>query len=85
MDRLAVRPAVLHSHDWHTALAPMLLRRRRREGWCRDIAAVLTTHNAAFQGMFTLEETRAVAGPLDPADGPSLEWYGMANWLLGRR
>lgn len=60
LPRLAPAPAVLHVHDWHTALAPVYMRTALAGKTYFDaIPAVLSVHNAAFQGQFstkTLEE-----------------------------
>src|SRR5690606_9451322 len=39
---------VLHAHDWHAALAPLIL----RQLGASCIRSVLTLHNVAFQGCF---------------------------------
>jgi starch synthase len=48
----ATTPDVVHVHDWHTALAPVLLR-ARHAGDLRFAAlrTVLTIHNLAYQGI----------------------------------
>ena len=46
-------PDIMHCHDWHTALVPVLLGTRRHGGrlfeGCRS---VLTLHNLGYQGVF---------------------------------
>lgn len=42
------RPDVLHCHDWHTALVPVLQRLEPR----RYVPSVLTLHNVGYQGIF---------------------------------
>lgn len=45
------RPIVLHAHDWHGAFAVLALHAAaRRHPPLRAVAAVLTVHNAAYQG-----------------------------------
>jgi len=39
---------VLHAHDWHAALAPLVL----KQLGAKDVRSVLTLHNVAFQGWF---------------------------------
>jgi starch synthase len=53
------RPTVVHAHDWHAALTPMLL----REAGIPDVKSVLTIHNLAFQGQFPLEDAAALGIP----------------------
>jgi starch synthase len=52
--RMGFSPDVVHVHDWHTALAPLLL--RTRYAWDRarfgSTRTVLTIHNMAYQGGF---------------------------------
>jgi starch synthase len=49
------RPDVVHAHDWHAALIPMLM----RQAGLDDVKSVLTIHNMAFQGQFPLEDAAA--------------------------
>lgn len=53
------RPTVVHAHDWHAALTPLLL----REAGVQDVKSVLTIHNLAFQGQFPLEDAPALGIP----------------------
>lgn len=69
------RPAVLHAHDWHCALAPWLLRRRGAK-----VGSVLTIHNAAFQGVFPAS-VAADLGCEVPVPDPDLEHYGQLCFL----
>ncbi|HSS50577.1 MAG TPA: glycogen synthase, partial [Thermoanaerobaculia bacterium] len=49
--RMGWGPDVVHCHDWHTALAPVLL--KALYGWDRlfdHTRSVLTIHNVAYQG-----------------------------------
>ena len=47
------RPDIVHANDWHTALAPMILRTRyaHTELFSRT-GSVLTIHNGSFQGVY---------------------------------
>jgi starch synthase len=45
--RLGWKPSILHCHDWHTGLLPMLARRNRD-----SYGTVLTIHNIRYQGYF---------------------------------
>lgn len=81
---LAAGPLVLHAHDWHAALALVYLR-TLYEGvapYCR-MSAVLSVHNAGYQGHFPPESVTAVGLPADTYEWRRLEWYGRANWLKG--
>ncbi len=51
------QPDILHCNDWHTGLAPMILRLK----YCSDpffdkTRSVITIHNAAFQGVFDRQQ-----------------------------
>ncbi len=64
----AWRPDVLHCHDWHTALAPVMQRLMPSS----RAPSVLTLHNAGYQGIFADATVRehgfAALEPVLPAD-----------------
>ncbi len=63
---LGWKPEIVHCHDWHTALLPLLLRTGRSD--CRS---VFTIHNMRYQGYFddrTLQRS-----------GMGQYWYGRAG------
>jgi len=79
---IADGPLVIHAHDWHTALVPVYLR-TLYEGvppYC-DAGAVLSVHNAGYQGHFPPDSVVAVGLPAEVYDWRRMEWYGRANWL----
>jgi starch synthase len=46
-------PDIVHCHDWHTAMVPLLLAEDRHTGQLfRDSRTVLTIHNIGYQGVF---------------------------------
>jgi starch synthase len=45
-------PEIVHCHDWHAAIVPVLLRARRNEGIDVPCRSVLTLHNIGYQGAF---------------------------------
>ncbi len=46
-------PDIIHCNDWHTALAPLLLKTRYSfDGLFKDTVSVLTIHNLQHQGHF---------------------------------
>jgi starch synthase len=74
----------LHAHDWHTALAPVYLRTLLADHPAyQSVAAVLSVHNAGFQGHFPRESLAAVGLPESLYDWRWLEWYDRVNWLKG--
>jgi len=84
LPQIAPDAQVVHAHDWHTALAPVYLRKTFAGQPFHDrLATVLSVHNAGFQGHFA-PQTMA-----DLGIGPELytsdvfEWYGRMNVLKG--
>jgi starch synthase len=84
LPRIARAPMVLHLHDWHTALAAVYLRTEFRGRSPYDsTAAVLTVHNAGFQGHFPFESLADLGLSDELYDWQRLEWHGRVNWLKG--
>lgn len=84
MKRLGMRPDVIHSHDWHPALAPMLgAWQSWREPWWDTVASVLTIHNIAYQGVYPLSEFPILGLPDGVAHGGNVEFGGALNLLKG--
>jgi starch synthase len=51
--RMNFRPHIVHSHDWHTAFAPLWLRSVYRNDPVFALArSVMTIHNIGYQGVF---------------------------------
>jgi len=71
------RPDVVHAHDWHAGLVPLLLSARRGP----RPATALTIHNLAYQGVFAAEELRRLTLPNGPDVHSSLEFYGSLSFL----
>jgi starch synthase len=85
LPRLNWTPDILHCHDWHVGMIPVLLRSHYcKAPWCSTLKTLCTIHNLEYQGifptsilgdMFNLEhDAKAVA---------ALEFYGMVNFLKG--
>ncbi|KCV31509.1 putative starch [bacterial glycogen] synthase [Bordetella bronchiseptica SBL-F6116] len=53
-------PHVVHAHDWHAALAPLLI----HAAGLHYVKTLLTIHNLAFQGTFPAELASALGIPL---------------------
>ena len=84
LPELADVPVVVHAHDWHAALAPLFLRTRfsGREVYDR-MAAVLSIHNAGFQGLYGPEILESLGLPGELFNSRQMEFYGHANLLKG--
>ncbi len=65
------RPALVHAHDWHAGLVPLLL----RDAGLHDVKSVLTIHNMAFQGVYDIEWAQALG-----VDPKYLTWDGAEFW-----
>lgn len=77
-------PVLLHTHDWHTALAPVYLRTRFiNDERYRKVKAVLSVHNAGFQGVFPPATMADLGLPAALFNWRQLEWYGRVNFLKG--
>jgi starch synthase len=68
---------IVHAHDWHAGLVPLLLAARAGQ----RPASVLTIHNLAYQGLFAAEELGRLALPNGSAVRSSLEFYGSLSFL----
>jgi starch synthase len=76
------RPVVLHTHDWHAALAVVYLRHLRNgDPWADRVATVLSVHNGGFQGHFPPEILPEIGLPWEMYHMDVMEWYGRANIL----
>jgi glycogen/starch synthases, ADP-glucose type len=79
-------PDVLHCHDWHTAMVPVLLHAHYRSRAAYDtLRTVLTIHNIQYQGVFdpgVLDDLLDLnAAEYLTAD--RLEFFGKVNFLKG--
>ncbi len=84
LPRLGPGPRILHPHDWHAALAPLLLRTEHAaDRRYRGIPSVLTVHNAGYQGHFGPEILDEIGVPHGLFHQDALEWYGKVNLLKG--
>lgn len=69
---------VLHANDWHTGLAPSLLRWQRLPG---AAASVMTVHNLAFQGCFDLALARDFGLPPEALQPEGVEYWGQLSFM----
>jgi len=84
LPRIAPSPALLHMHDWHTALAIVYLRALGRgDPYADALASVLSVHNGGFQGHFPPEVLPEIGLPMELYHMDVMEWYGRANILKG--
>jgi starch synthase len=84
LPRVVEGPAVIHPHDWHTALAPVYLRQNHAgDPFYDGIASVLTVHNAGYQGHYQLPVLRELDLSSELFRWDRMEWYGKVNLLKG--
>jgi len=77
-------PTVLHAHDWHAALAPLYLRTTFAADERFDrVSAVLSVHNAGYQGHFPPAILAELGIPFSLYNFRVLEWYNRVNLLKG--
>jgi len=77
-------PAIIHPHDWHTALAPVYLRTLfAGDPFYDQIASVLTVHNAGYQGHYGPDILPEIGLGPDLFTLDKMEWYGKLNLLKG--
>jgi len=79
-----VEPDVVHSHDWHASVLPIVIRADPAlTGAFANTASVFTIHNLAFQGIYPRADYELLN--LDPRwfsiDG--LEFHGQMNLMKG--
>lgn len=78
---LAGGPCIVHAHDWHAALAPLLLRRGLADVSLPGARTVLSVHNPGYQGHFPAAVVPDIGLPWSVYEWTTLEWYGQANFL----
>jgi starch synthase len=84
LKRLKFSPDIIHCHDWHTALIPILLKTNyQKDPFFKDTRSMLTIHNLAYQGVFPKNQYRrlGIDGHLFHTQG--IEFYDQVNILKG--
>ncbi|RLQ97836.1 glycogen synthase GlgA [Falsibacillus albus] len=80
---LSFYPDVIHCHDWHTGMVPLMLRfeHQKRRGY-EFIKTVFTIHNLQFQGIFPKQVLSDLLNLDDRCFQPHLaEFYGNINFM----
>jgi starch synthase len=75
------KPDIVHAHDWHSGLTPLLMKQAGMHA-----KSVFTIHNLAFQGNYSLSLGAALGVPakwLAPAltEPQSIEFYGALSLM----
>ncbi len=77
-------PSILHAHDWQTSLASIYLKNEfMAHPYYEGIRAVLSVHNAGYQGHFPEETMSDIGLPATLYNHRQLEWHGRVNLLKG--
>jgi starch synthase len=77
-------PSILHAHDWQTALASIYLKTEFiAHPYYEGIRAVLSVHNAGYQGHFPEPTMSDLGLPVSLYNHRQLEWWGRVNLLKG--
>lgn len=71
------KPDIVHAHDWHTGLVPLLVRRLGATA----PRTVFTIHNMAFQGLFPQDYAAQLGLPDDICSVDGAEFYGRLSYL----
>ncbi len=71
------RPHIVHAHDWHTALTPLLMHQMK----VTDVKTVLTLHNVAFQGVFPMSNADSLGIAAQYCTDAGMEFWGQLNFL----
>src|SRR4051812_43362413 len=77
-------PSIVHAHDWQTALASVYLKTEfTAHPYYEGIRAVLSVHNAGYQGHFPESTLAEIGLPVTLYNPRQLEWWDRVNLLKG--
>ncbi|WP_426332905.1 glycogen synthase GlgA [Paenibacillus silvae] len=83
LPQLGFKPDVLHTHDWHAGMIPLLLNAHyAHDSFYSEMRTVFTIHNLLYQGVFPHElfsEIMELDDRYFTMDGA--EYYGNVNFL----
>lgn len=80
--RAAVRPSLVHAHDWQAGLAPVYLKARfAGDSILGGVPSVFTIHNVAYQGMCDRAWLPELDLGWDLFSPQGLEFWGRASFL----
>ncbi|MDO0824101.1 glycogen synthase GlgA [Desulfosporosinus nitroreducens] len=77
------KPDIIHCHDWHTALIPLMLKEfYNREPLYYPIKTLFTIHNLKYQGIFPKEVLYDIVGlGMEFYKENGLEFHGAINFM----
>ena len=70
VEHIGWKPDVIHANDWHTAIAPAMLKNGWGGTFLTDTASIFTIHNLAYQGVIERSSLGAATAflPVDVHD-----------------
>lgn len=76
-------PDIIHCHDWHTAMIPLLLREHyRHDAFYNGTRTVFTIHNLLYQGIFPAEVLGDLLGlPYSYFTPEGVEYHGNISFM----
>src|SRR5207248_6352637 len=78
------RPSLVHAHDWQAGLAPVYLRTLyAAHPVLRDMPAVFTIHNLAYQGLCEPDWLPRLDLPWELLTLERMEYWGRVSLLKG--
>ena len=77
------KPDIIHCHDWHTALIPLMLKVfYNREPLCYSLRTMFTIHNLKYQGIFPKQVLEDIVGlGMEYFTENTLEFNGAVNFM----
>lgn len=78
--RGVARPDVVHAHDWHAGLVPLLIAQARNAG-ITQARSVFTIHNLAFQGNYPMWMAGQLGIPDTLLGVDGIEFYGELSFM----
>ncbi|SES91358.1 glycogen synthase GlgA [Anaerobranca gottschalkii] len=83
LPHLQFKPDIIHCHDWHSAMVPVLIDKRRNDDFYKDIKTIYTIHNLKFQGIFPKEVLYLMELDDSYFTFDKLEYYNNINFMKG--
>src|SRR5260370_1624236 len=78
------RPDIIHAHDWHAAVAPIVIRADPSlAGRFASAVSVFTIHNLAFQGIFQTSDFPLLGIDWSRYSMDRLEFYRLVHLING--
>jgi starch synthase len=82
LTRHALKPDLVHVHDWQVGFVPLLMRHEKlTAGWSKPPPTMLTIHNLAYQGTFPAWRYTYTNLPWNYFNADGVEFWGQMNCL----